>query len=185
MKGSVSFMIHSIMLKLGLTLLLSLTGGYSNDEQPQQNQSQSSSLTQNDNDNQLQSQLDELMSKMVLTSPTQVDTVQVFDVKEGHVIKSVPNSGKIQKQTKQIIKKIYEFAPQVQPDMSAKYIIRIPVKAGTQVKVGGNTIAINELFIFYYEDKEPLVLIFDSNKRPYLLNTKQSIEPLLKLIQVN
>lgn len=126
----------------------------------------------------------ELTAQMALTSPNGADLVQVFDVKEGHVIKSVDSSSKIQKQVKRILKNVYEFAPEVQPDMKAKYIIRIPVKSGTTVKLNDASIAIQELFIFYYVDKEPLLLVFDENKKPFLFHTSYSIEPLLKLIQV-
>lgn len=119
-----------------------------------------------------------------MSSPDVKNQVQVFDVKQGHVVKTLDNSSKIQKQVKRILKHVYEFAPEVQPDMKAKYIIRIPVKKGTAIKLNDNSISIKELFIFYYVDKEPLLLVFDENKKPFLFHTKQSIEPLLNAIEV-
>jgi len=126
----------------------------------------------------------EITSQMALTSPQSYDSVQVFDVNQGHVVKTINNSKKIQRQVKRILKEVYEFAPELQPDMKAKYIIRIPVKQGTSVTINQTSLSINELFIFYYVDKEPLLLVFDENKKPFLFHTKHSIEPLLNIIQV-
>lgn len=110
------------------------------------------------------------------------NSVQIFDIKSGKIIKTIPNDAQIQTFTNELISSITGLAPEIAPDNEAKYIIRIPVTNPRQIKVGQTNLLINELFLFYYTTDHSILLVFDENKKPFLLHYDSDITPLIKYI---
>src|SRR5690606_30225651 len=102
----------------------------------------------------------------VRSEPDNKDFIQIFDIKSGKIIKTVPNDAEIQKFTNELISSITGLAPEIAPDNEAKYIIRIPITTPRQIKVGQTNLLINELFLFYYTTDHSILLVFDENKKP-------------------
>jgi len=118
----------------------------------------------------------------VRSEPDNKDFIQIFDIKSGKIIKTVPNDAEIQKFTNELISSITGLAPEIAPDNEAKYIIRIPITTPRQIKVGQTNLLINELFLFYYTTDHSILLVFDENKKPFLLHYDSDITPLIKYV---
>lgn len=112
------------------------------------------------------------------------NSVQVFDVKKGKVVLTTENNEQFQKFAHQWLKGIKSFAPEVQPDMTATYIFRIPMNPPATLQIGSTNLHVAEIFMFYYADKEPLLLIFDENKKPYLFHTSEDVTPFVQYISI-
>lgn len=112
--------------------------------------------------------------------------IQVFDVKKGSVILSVANNEDFQAEAKKWLSDITSLAPEIQPDMGATYIIRVPLTPHQTVNVGNVNLTAKEVFLFYYSDTddEPLLLVFDENKKPYFFHIHEDVTPFLKKLEL-
>lgn len=110
--------------------------------------------------------------------------VQAFDVAAGKVIKSVPNSKEYQKFAKTWLSSVTGLAPQLTSDDKCGYVFRIPLDEPTTVKAGATTINTSDVFLFYCPGKPQLLLVFDENRKPYLLQFTADIKPFLKAIDI-
>ncbi|MFX3633432.1 MAG: hypothetical protein ACE3L7_24085 [Candidatus Pristimantibacillus sp.] len=110
--------------------------------------------------------------------------VQVFDVKAGKVIKSVPNDKEFQEQANSWLGSITNLAPQLKNDESCSYVYRIPLEKPVTIAITGNRIAAQDVFLFNCADKPPLLLVFDEQRKPYLFQFKADIKPFIKKIGI-
>jgi len=123
---------------------------------------------------------------MMGESPPASNTVQVFDVAKGKVVHTVANSPQIQKTAEQWLSQITSLAPEIHPDMKATYIVRVPVEPVKTLNVDHVALKVKEIFLFYYSDtsKEPLLLTFDENKKPYFFHIHEDITPFIKSLNI-
>lgn len=111
-------------------------------------------------------------------------SIQVFDVQKGKVVLTTENNEQFQKFAHSWLAGIKQFAPEVQPDMKATYIFRVPLIPPVSLQVGQTKLHVAEIFMFYYKDKEPLLLVFDENKKPYLFHTSEDVTPFLNFLTI-
>lgn len=110
--------------------------------------------------------------------------VQVFDVKAGKVIKSVPNDKEFQQLANSWLSSITNLAPQLKNDESCSYVYRIPLEKPVTIAIAGNRIAAQDVFLFHCADKPPLLLVFDEQRKPYLFQFKADIKPFINKIGI-
>ncbi|MBM7563485.1 hypothetical protein [Paenibacillus sacheonensis] len=110
--------------------------------------------------------------------------VQAFDVVAGKVVKTVPNSPEYQGYAKSWLKTTTGLSPKLQPEDKCGYVFRIPLDEPTAVKAGAEQVTTQDVFLFYCPKKPQLLLIFDENRKPYLLTFKANIKPFLKALDL-
>lgn len=110
--------------------------------------------------------------------------VQVFDVSQGKVVKSVPNDKKFQKMAKSWLRSVTGLAPQLSSDNSCTYVYRVPLAEPAEVKAGAVTVVTRDLFLFYCQDNPPLMLVFDDARKPYLLLFDRDLKPFIRKVGV-
>jgi len=110
--------------------------------------------------------------------------VQVFDVKAEKVVKSVDNDRQYQKFARSWLKSVTGFAPQLKSDDSCLYVYRVPLNKPVKVKVSQTELVVREVFLFNCANKPPLLLVFDDQRRPYLLLFSADIAPFVKKIGI-
>jgi hypothetical protein len=110
--------------------------------------------------------------------------VQVFDVVAGKVVKTVANTKQYQDYAKTWLQSVTGFSPQLQPEEKCGYVYRIPLAEPYTIQTGGMTIQTSDVFLFYCPDKPKVLLVFDENRRPYLLQFTADIAPFLKTIGI-
>lgn len=112
----------------------------------------------------------------------QLRPVQVFDVKEEKVVKTIPNDDEFQAYVAEWIGSVTGLAPQLQPDDSCSYVYRIPLRKPLTASLNHLTIRSEDVFLFYCEGKPPFLLVFDEKRRPYLLLFKADIRPFIRKV---
>ncbi|MFC4777619.1 hypothetical protein ACFO9Q_12550 [Paenibacillus sp. GCM10023252] len=118
-------------------------------------------------------------------APEQPDKpVQVFDVAAGRVVKTIPNDDEFQSQAQSWLESVTGLAPQLQTDDSCSYVYRVPLKQPVNLSVQATALTADEIFLFYCQDKPPLLLIFDAQRRPNLLLFNADIAPFLKKVGI-
>ncbi|WP_116188704.1 hypothetical protein [Paenibacillus taihuensis] len=110
--------------------------------------------------------------------------VQAFDVVQGKVVKSVPNSPEFQGYAKSWLNGVTGLSPKLSADDKCGYVFRIPLDQPTAVKAGNAQVMTQDVFLFYCPKKPQLLLVFDENRKPYLLTFKGNIKPFLKAMDL-
>lgn len=110
--------------------------------------------------------------------------VQVFDVAAGKVVKSVPNSKEFQDYAKSWLASVTGLSPKLEANEKCGYVYRIPLTEAAAVKTAGLDTRVTDVFLFYCPDKPALLLVFDENRKPFLLQFKADIKPFLKTIAI-
>ncbi|SDW59973.1 hypothetical protein [Paenibacillus sp. CF384] len=110
--------------------------------------------------------------------------VQAFDVVAGKVVKSVPNNAEFQGYAKSWLNSVTGMSPRLQAEDKCGYVFRIPLDQPTAVKAGALQVMTQDVFLFYCPKKPQLLLIFDENRKPYLLQFKANIKPFLKAMDL-
>ncbi|MFC0332758.1 hypothetical protein ACFOLF_02220 [Paenibacillus sepulcri] len=105
--------------------------------------------------------------------------VQAFDIAAGKVVKSVPNSKEFQTYAINWLGSVTGLAPQTKPDDKCGYVFRIPLNEPAVVQAGSVTVRTADVFLFYCPGKPQILLIFDENRKPYLLQFKADTKPFL------
>lgn len=108
--------------------------------------------------------------------------VQVFDVKAEKVVKSVPNDEQFQAYVAEWMNAVTGFAPQLQAGESCTYVYRIPLAKPVTASFHNVLIRSEDVFLFYCNDKPPMLLVFDERHRPYLLLFKSDITPFIRKV---
>ncbi|MWC28525.1 hypothetical protein [Paenibacillus sp. MMS18-CY102] len=110
--------------------------------------------------------------------------VQVFDVKAEKVVKSIDNDKQFQKYARGWLKSVTGFAPQLKSDDSCLYVYRVPLLKPTKVKIDQTELSVKEVFLFNCAGKPPLLLVFDEQRRPYLLLFKADTKPFVDKVGI-
>ncbi|WP_258171316.1 hypothetical protein [Paenibacillus sp. R14(2021)] len=110
--------------------------------------------------------------------------VQAFDVVAGKVVKTVPNNAEFQGYAKSWLNAVTGLSPKLQAEDKCGYVFRVPLDAPTAVKADSIQVMTQDVFLFYCPKKPQLLLIFDENRKPYLLKFKANIKPFLKAIDL-
>jgi len=108
--------------------------------------------------------------------------VQVFDVKAGKVVRTVSNDAEYQKIAKGWLKSVTGLSPKMKPDEKCGFVYRIPLAKPQPVAVGKLSFSVRDVFLFHCPDAEPILLVFDDARRPYLLELKTDLKPFLRKI---
>ncbi|MFD0713635.1 hypothetical protein [Paenibacillus sp. GCM10027626] len=118
-------------------------------------------------------------------APSALRPVQVFDVTAGKVVKTVENNVKFQRIAGEWLRSVSGPAPQTKIGDKCGYVFRLPLATPSEVKVGDHTVTAADLFMFYCPQKPQLLLVFDQNRKPYLLQFTADIKPFLKTMNLS
>lgn len=123
-------------------------------------------------------------AKAVTTPETELRPVQVFDVAAGRVVSTLPNDKKFQKMALSWTESVSGLAPQITAGQSCSYVYRVPLAKPTVVESGDIKISTSDLFLFYCKGEEPMLLVFDERRKPYLFLFKADIGPFIKKVGI-
>jgi hypothetical protein len=108
--------------------------------------------------------------------------VQVFDVKAGKVVRTIPNDAEYQQFAGGWLKSVTGLSPKVRPDEKCGFVYRVPLQKPYPLQVDKLSFSVSDVFLFYCTGTEPILLVFDEARRPYLLNIKADLKPFLRKI---
>lgn len=122
------------------------------------------------------------------SKPEMKQYVEVFDINKGEVIISEPSNMDIQNEVFNYIKTIKSLYTKVIPFPEKGYVIRVPFDKPIKVKqklVNESGIkAVDSVFIIISNKEAPIMLILDSQQRPFFYTFNASIKPLLDYVKL-
>lgn len=108
--------------------------------------------------------------------------VQVFDVKAGKVVRTIPNDAEYQQFAQGWLKAVTGLSPKVRPDEKCGFVYRIPLQQPYALQIDKLSFAVSDVFLFYCNGTEPILLVFDEARRPFLLTFQAELKPFLRKI---
>ncbi|PZD93584.1 hypothetical protein DNH61_23490 [Paenibacillus sambharensis] len=108
--------------------------------------------------------------------------VQIFDVKAGKVVRTLPNDEEYQKMASSWLRSATKLSPKIKPDDKCGFVYRVPLDKPVSLKIGKTEFAVDDVFLFYCPENDPLLLVFDAAKKPYLLEFEADLKPFLRKV---
>lgn len=116
-------------------------------------------------------------------SYAQGSNIEVMDIKQGKIIKSIPNTEEIQKEVRQFILTIKGLSPSVRIEPRDGMAYKIPVQPPVNYQGKWFSTLIDEVFLMVGTNEEPRLLIFDDENKPYVVVFKHDISGFIKLTE--
>ena len=114
--------------------------------------------------------------------------IEVFDITKGKVILTEPTSIDMQNEVINYIKTIKSLYTKVMPFPEKGYVIRVPFDTPIKVKQklvnDAGIKAIDSVFIILSDKEAPIMLILDSQERPFFYTFNASVQPLLDYVKL-
>ncbi|CAM3458388.1 hypothetical protein [Marinicrinis lubricantis] len=110
--------------------------------------------------------------------------VEVFDVTKGKVVKKIPYTPEIQKETISILKSIDGLVTSLKIDPKKGIALRIPVDPAVQLNHSFFKDQVSDAFIFLARAEKPYMLLFTRDNKPVLVHFKHDVQPLVNLLQI-
>lgn len=114
--------------------------------------------------------------------------IEVFDITKGEVIISEPICIDIQNEVFNYVKTIKNLYTKVMPFPEKGYVIRVPfenpIKVKEKILNDAGIKVLDSVFIILSDKEAPIMLILDSQERPYFYTFNSSIQPLLDYVKL-
>lgn len=114
------------------------------------------------------------------SDPTTAPPIQLFDIKAQRIVKTFPNNKDFQATAALWIKSITGLSPQLTIGHQCGYIVRIPLAPAADIVLPRETVQVNDVFLIYCPEKEPLLLVFTKERKPYLLQINTDVKPFMQ-----
>lgn len=118
-------------------------------------------------------------------APAQVNrAVEIYDIEEEIVIKTIAMDSFFQKDSKIILQGISDIYKKFNPLPPKGLMVKIPLDPAIQVKNQWINTVVDELIIFFPEEEEPFIMVYDDENNTYFfsINKKVTMEILFTLL---
>ncbi|GAX91193.1 hypothetical protein [Effusibacillus lacus] len=126
-----------------------------------------------------------LLVGIALSSPTSLAlaaNVEVFDVQAGKVVHTVPNSAEIQKEIRLCLGSITGLSERVNVMPKEGRVCKIPIEPPVKVENEWVNFLVEEVYLMVSDSEKPLLLLFDDENKPYLVEFSHDIGVLVSLM---
>lgn len=126
-----------------------------------------------------------LLSVLLFSSGTPAivpPPVEIFDIEQEKVVKTVPNDAAIQKEAKKALEGISGMVVKVNPIPKKGFMIRIFLETAVTVRNEWLDQTVDRVILLFPTDEAPFLLVFDPEDRPLFFHYGGSEEKLLKLL---
>lgn len=123
-----------------------------------------------------------LLNSFIPAGAENIADVEVFDIEKEQVVKRFANTSEIQDEMKKYVETIDRSIPPLEAMPKKGKMVRIPLHPALQVENQWMKSVIFEVFFIVLPDREPFVILYDENRKPYLLQSKNVPSTLMKMI---
>ncbi|WP_102272997.1 hypothetical protein [Cytobacillus massiliigabonensis] len=137
-----------------------------------------------------------MINKIVLTAliaflintshtPAKINrSIEIYDINQEMVIKTITNSPLIRKESELILQGINDIYKKFNPIPEQGLLVKVPLEPAIHVSNQWINTLVDELIIFYPEDEEPFILVYDDENNTYFftISQKSAAETLIALL---
>ena len=114
--------------------------------------------------------------------------VEVFDIEQGKVVAKKPVNMEIQNEVFNYVKTVKALYTKVIPFPGKGFVIRVPFEPVRDVSIkllnDSGIKTLDSVFIIITDTEQPIILVLDSQQRPYFYTFNANIQPLLDYLSV-
>ena len=108
--------------------------------------------------------------------------IEIFDVKEERVVKSVLSNDKIRNEVEKYLKEITSIYVKIKPIPNNGFIIKIPLYPPIDIDNEFFNYQISIVYLMFPENESPYLMIFDKESHPFFYNFSGNTDLLLKYL---
>lgn len=108
--------------------------------------------------------------------------VEVFDIEQEQVVKRFANTSEIQDEMKKYLETIDRSVPPLETVPKKGKMVRVPLQPALKVENQWIRSLVYEAFFIVLPDHEPFIILYDENRKPYLLQSKHLPKTLMNSI---
>ncbi|RPF55857.1 hypothetical protein [Aquisalibacillus elongatus] len=109
--------------------------------------------------------------------------VEVFDIQNEEVVKTVPHSSDIQQEAEIILNNIDDLYKGISPIPENGFMVKIPLRPNIELNNDWLNTTVDTIIVIFPENEKPYVLTFDEQDKPYVFWFQADTEPLLQYIE--
>lgn len=112
----------------------------------------------------------------VLHTPAQTNrTIEIFDIEQKIVIKTITRNLFIQKSSEKTLQGISDIYKRFNPIPKRGLMVKIPLDPAIQVSNQWINTVVDELIIFFPEEEEPFIMVYDDENNTYFFSIDKKI----------
>jgi hypothetical protein len=119
----------------------------------------------------------------VSISAQQQRNIEIFDIKQGKVVKVLKSNSHIQRIATSYLRGIKGIYGKFDPIPTKGYAIRIPMEPSVNVEVKGVSTEVAEIFVMFPENEEPFLMFFEKENTLVCFVFEGDTELLLKKLK--
>ncbi len=108
--------------------------------------------------------------------------VEIFDIKKGKVIKTLPGDEKVQKEVEELLKGITGIYPKFEPIPDKGHMVKVPLSPPVKMTNQWLDDHVTEVIVIFPEYENPHLLVFDSRANSFFFTFNKSTDDFLKRI---
>lgn len=102
-------------------------------------------------------------------------SIQIYDVDQEIVIKTITMNPFIRKDSEKILQGINDIYKKFNPIPDKGLLVKIPLNPAIQVKNQWINTLVDELIIFYPEEEDPFILVYDDENNTYFFSVDRKV----------
>lgn len=123
---------------------------------------------------------------LLLTGPAHVQAsanIEIFDIYQGKVIKSLPAKEEIQKEIRKMLLMVTGLYPELEPIPDKGYMVKVPLEPAMKLKNQWLDDQVTEVIVIFPEYENPHLMAFDSKANTFFFTFKGSVNDFLAKIK--
>lgn len=103
------------------------------------------------------------------------EAIQLYDIDQEKVIKTITMNAMIRKDSEIILQGVNDIYKKFNPLPDKGLLVKIPLDPAIQVKNQWMNALVDELIIFYPEEEEPFILVYDDENNTYFFSVDSKV----------
>lgn len=109
-------------------------------------------------------------------TPAQMNrSIQIYDIDQEMVIKTITITPFIRKDSEKILQGVNDIYKKFNPLPDKGLLVNIPLDPAIQVKNQWINTLVDEMIIFYPEEEEPFILVYDDENNTYFFSVDRKV----------
>lgn len=102
-------------------------------------------------------------------------SIQIYDIDQEMVIKTIAITPFIRKDSEKILQGVNDVYKKFNPLPDKGILVKIPLDPAIQVKNQWINTLVDEMIIFYPEEEEPFILVYDDENNTYFFSVDRKV----------
>ncbi len=122
---------------------------------------------------------------LTFTVSAQSLQIEVFDVTQSKVIKSIPLDEKSRSEALKLVKSADALYPKLNPTPKTGFMVKVPFEPAEEVDTNVLKQSVKQVIFIFPEGEKPYLLIFNEKEQPMFYYFSEDFAPFLDILGMN